>query len=236
MNSPLRAYVALLFVFLLSAALATILPTNELLTEIAALPAVCSLLAAVYQITRDRAAFDRQQFLQKEQNAFSLGATSHMANVAFDKHVAFCESYVQEVHATVNTLFREGPTAEAMKHVISFADLRRQYAAWLPADIARQLQPFEKTVTEIGTLSTLVKALEGSDDPKRSEAIEQMYDAFREVMDIPRDSLAARKPEVAAEAVKEKIRQILGIEQLTQLRRRLISQALAAHVSGRADS
>jgi hypothetical protein len=38
---------------------------------------------------------DRQ--LEEFRNRFALGATSHMANVAFDKYVEFCEEYMKNV-------------------------------------------------------------------------------------------------------------------------------------------
>jgi hypothetical protein len=38
------------------------------------------------------------------QNAFSMGATSHMATVAFDKHIGFCEEYVEQMSKALYTL------------------------------------------------------------------------------------------------------------------------------------
>ena len=229
MKIDFRGYVALLCVFILSVLLAALLPTKEWLKEVAALPAVCALLAAIYQIVRDRTAFERQQYSQLQQQAFSLGATSHMANIAFDKHAEFCERYVAEVHATVQTLFKEGPTDKALKHVWTFNELRREYAAWLPSEVVSGLEPFETAVNRIGALSNLVNDLNGTGDPKRQEALNEMYGVFREVMEIPGETAAERRPEVAVEAVKSEIRSILGIEQLTQLRKKLISQALSTH-------
>ena len=223
-----RTYASLLLVFVLSVGFASLLPAEALLREIAAIPAVGALLAAVFQILRDQAGFERQQISQQQQQAFSLGATSHMANVAFDKHVEFCEKYVAEVHSTVVSLFREGPTEKALKHVWNFAELRRQYAAWLPRDIVEGLDRFETAVTRIGSLSYLVEALRGTTDPGRQPAIAEMYDVFRDVLNIPSDTPAERRPDVAIEAVKEKVRAILGIEHLTKLRRRLVQQALSA--------
>ena len=228
MKRDFCTYVALLLVFLLSAGLTWLLPAVALLREIAVIPAVGALLAAVFQILRDQAAFERQQLSQQQQQAFSLGATSHMANVAFDKHAEFCEKYVAEVHSTVETLFREGPTDKALKHVWNFAELRRHYAAWLPRDVVEGLDPFEKAVNRIGALSYLVDALRGTADLGRQPAIAEMYDVFREVLEIPGDTPAERRPHVAIEAVKEQVRAILGIEHLTNLRRRLVQQALAA--------
>jgi hypothetical protein len=44
--------------------------------------------------------------LEEAKNRFTVGATSHMANVAFDKHVQFCEEYVEQVFKVMENLFR----------------------------------------------------------------------------------------------------------------------------------
>ena len=46
----------------------------------------------------------RQSVLLAEmQNAFCMGATSHMAEVAFDKYVGFSEKYVEAMSEVLNT-------------------------------------------------------------------------------------------------------------------------------------
>jgi hypothetical protein len=61
---------------------------------LAGLPAIAALFAALFQLSRDSIAFDRSVRLEEAKNRFTVGATSHMAIVAFDKHVQFCEEYV----------------------------------------------------------------------------------------------------------------------------------------------
>src|SRR5271165_2934504 len=52
-------------------------------------------------------ATQRQSDKQAEmQGAFLVGATSHMANVVFDKYVEFCEEYVKAMSAAVYTLIQ----------------------------------------------------------------------------------------------------------------------------------
>ncbi len=51
-----------------------------------AAPGVAALSAALFAVVQDLLAHEREVRLQE----FS----SHMANTAFDKHVAFCEAYV----------------------------------------------------------------------------------------------------------------------------------------------
>ena len=68
-----------------------------------------------------------------------LGATSHMAIVAFDKHVLFSEEYVTEVNNTLRTLFREGPSEEVLKHARELYNLRQKYFVWLTNNLDLKL-------------------------------------------------------------------------------------------------
>src|SRR5271156_698575 len=47
--------------------------------------------------------------MREAKNRFDIGTTSHMAIVAFDKHVGFCEEYSQAVRVALLTLLRRGP-------------------------------------------------------------------------------------------------------------------------------
>lgn len=226
MKHTTRTYIALTAVFLLSAAATLFLPIDETFKGIASTPAVAALIVALWQIFRDQASFEKNQQLQRQQQIFSLGTTSHMANLAFDKHVEFCEKYMYEIHEAVKTLFREGPTRKAFEHVGRFVELQRHYAAWISKDIAIALDPFERAVNKIAALSGLERAL-GSSDPKgRANAIEEMYKVFHEVMQIDNPKNIVGDSDIAVEEVKERVRSILGIEQLTRMRRKLVQQAL----------
>jgi len=219
-------YIGLAAVFVLSIGVTLTLPVESAMRDLAATPALTALVGALFQLFREQAAFESQQFRQQQQETFSLGTTSHMASVAFDKHVEFCEQYMKEVHQTDATLFREGPTKKAFEHVGRFIDLKQQYAAWVPRDTALGLEPFEKALSEIAALSFLAAALRAEDGEGRSNAIDQMYDVFGSVMHLGPTAPVDGKSEVAVEVVKERVRAILGIEELTNIRQRLIQRAL----------
>jgi hypothetical protein len=227
MKPSTRWFGALVAVFVLSVVLLLALPVDWAMRELATIPAVGSLVAALFQIFREQAALERQLLLQRDQQMFSVGAMSHMANVAFDKHVAFAEKYIAEVHSTVSTFFREGPTQKALEHAIKFADLRQEYAAWLPISTAIGLKPFEDAVRQIGALKGLVNDLRGSGDPERPKALSEMYTVFRNMLQLTGSLPIDEQPEMAIDVVVQRIREIIGIEQLTTLRRNLIEQAIA---------
>jgi hypothetical protein len=229
MNQTKKTYLGLGVVFVLSFLTARVLPTTELLKGIAATPGVAALIAVVYQLLRDQAAFERSRYLQRQQQVFNFASTSHMANVAFDKHVEFCEKYMEEVHSTITTFFRDGPTAKALNHAANFLEIRRRYSAWLPKEISLGLEPFEKAVGQIGASHHLVEALSAQqqDNAGRRQALDEMYATFKQVMQLKGSELLPEHKEVAIEEVKEKVRSIVGIDELTEMRKRLMAEALS---------
>ena len=200
-------------------------PINEIFRGIAALPSVAGLAVALFQLVRDYSSHQRNIEIQKKQQLFNLGATSHMANTVFDKHVEFCEKYSSEVHQLVITLTKEGPTENALDHAGKLYDLRIEYTAWITQEIEDKLMPFEEAIRKIGARAYLIKMLSGESTEKenRLKAIREMYGIFREVMGIctdePKDETATIK------AVKNKVREILGVDELVDIRDYLVQES-----------
>ena len=217
-----KTYLGFLMVFLASFCTALFLPVNDIFKGIASVPAIGALIGTVYQILKDQAAFDRQLDLQRKQQLYNLAVTSHMANVAFDKHVEFCEKYMREVHETVFPLFQKGPTQEALNHAANLYSLRGEYAAWLTQNISSALLPFEQALRKLGSKAYLVEALRGSGDDERKEAIREMSDLLYG-LDLEGKSVNADE-NIAIESIKSKVRKILGIEELTQIREMVIQE------------
>lgn len=205
--------------------MAFIVPVDDIYRGIITLPGVAGLGAALFQLIRDDALHQRAIALQKEQHLFNLGATSHMANCVFDKHVEFCEKYLAEVHQTVVTLTREGPTALALEHAGNLYSLRIEYTAWITPEIEQKLMPFEKAVRRIGANSNYVDALRNDDrsNERRSNAIEEMFDIFSSLMNISEST--EKNEENTVIAVKSRVREILQVNQLVSVREYLVSTA-----------
>jgi hypothetical protein len=206
--------------------LATMLPAEDALRGIAGNASLVALVAAMFTIVRDEAAYHRQRLLRRDAQQFEVGVTSHMANTVFDKHVLFCEAYMREVHETVGALFREGPTELAMGCSQKLFGLRRDYAAWVPKSIALKLEPFENAVHRIGSKTYLVKALQPN-DPRQVSALNESYAQFSNVLGL--EKMSETDPdhmqEIAIENVKEEVRAILGINELFEIRSFIIHRA-----------
>lgn len=204
-----------------------LLPLSEFVQGMFALPAIGSLISVLVLLARDAAAFERQKHLQQDQQIFTLGAGSHMSTVAFDKHASFCEAYMIEVHETVGTLFREGPTEEAMQCAQKLFLIKRDYAAWIPKPIALKLDPFETAIHKIGVQTHLVNALREDKEAARSKALDESYALFSNVLGLEKmkETDPDHKQELAIENVKEEVRAILGINELFAIRNFIIQRS-----------
>lgn len=210
-----------------SAAIAFFAPISEFFKGLTTIPAIGALSFAAFQIFRDHLSHLRTAELQNQQQLFNLGATSHMANVVFDKHVEFCEKYISEVHETTLTLFQKGPTKEALNHAGSLYKLRIEYSAWITPEMVSKLEPFEDAIRHMGADAGLVAALETTDDKDgvRSNAIERMYDTFRKTLNL--EEFPDEDPDAvnSAKAIQNAIRKILQVDELVHIREHLVKNA-----------
>jgi hypothetical protein len=162
--------------------------------------------------------------LEEAKNHFTVGATSHMANVAFDKHVQFCEEYVEEVFRVMEKLFRQGPHEDALQYAYDLTNVRKRRAVWLTPEIESILERFEGAFRKIGASAGLVKAMPG--DPK---GIKVMFEEFAKVFG-PEYGFKEWNGEAVAEdytmvSIIASLRKVLGIAELTRLRSEFIKRA-----------
>ena len=206
------------------------LPGGEFVQSLSAIPLVGSLVAALFMLVRDYTAHERKLLLQESQNRFLLGASSHMANVAFDKHVQFAEEYADELHKALATLFQKGPTQDVLKHTNVMYELHQKYAVWLTNKLEAELEQFEFDLRKIGAAAGYVDASTAQEN--REEIMSAMYRRFAEVMGKERmgaDEWDGEKisEERAASMTIRRLRSILGSEELTEMRTSIISKSIA---------
>jgi hypothetical protein len=228
MKQNTKTYIGLAGVFIASFFMTVLLPIPELFKGIATMPVVGALIGAIYQIFRDQAAHEKQLELLRRKQIFDLALTSHMANTAFDKHVQFCENYMKEVHETLKTLIREGSTTQALDHAKNLYAMRREYAAWITAEIGDQLGRFEELLQRIGTHAEYGEKWIGN--PNESKRSGHAYLEADKLLEGLLGELLGKKSEsnenLTIEKVKSQLRHILGIEELTRIREWVVSQAV----------
>ena len=203
------------------------LPTTELMKGIIASPGILGLLGIIYQLMRDEAAFERSLKIQSQQQSFGLGATSHMANKVFDKHVEFCERYLIEVNDIANQLFRSGPTSNAVNFANGLYTLKLEYSAWLTDDISDSLFPFEQALREFGASQGFIDSTIDVERyaEERQKRIPQVHEDYSKILNLSREE--DPDPDMAVESVVRKAREILDLDELVWLRKQIIIQAKA---------
>lgn len=197
--------------------------------KLAVIPIVGALVGVIIQILRDQATFERSQLLADAQNSFFMGATSHMANVAFDKHVTFCEEYVIEVREAIGTLFREGATPNALNHAFNLAGIQQKYKVWLTPLIEAELEKFEAALRLIGANSQLVR--DASREASQTD-IQEMYRTLAEVMGVAEWRGEQLTKDRAQSMLITRLRSILGIEELTSMRMNIVHRSQAQFDKG----
>ncbi len=216
-------YLLLALVFVVFVALATIPTFGDLTRAVTALPAAAAVIAFIFQLVSDQAAHDRAIVLQAAQNSFAVGATSHMASVAFDKHVGFSEEYVAEMFTVLRTLFREGPTEQALPHAARLNEIRQKWALWLTPSIEESLDKFEAAIRKIGADAGFVAV--DLVHPDRSQIIREMYALFKEVMGRGYSDQPVTADHAISNVIRE-LRHVLGTDELTELRQTFVSRSL----------
>lgn len=213
----------LLTIVVISFTTTWLLPASNIIKNLSSIPGIGALLIAVYQILQDRMNYERQKELQRKQHFFNLGVTSHMANVAFDKHVEFCEKYIAQMNESLNQLSIEGPNVNALSFAHKLSDIRFQYRAWLTEDIMDRILPYEKALIKIGSKAQIEEHLPVGE--KRTRVIDEMFKTFLDVAGI-RGEGSEINEQITTEKIINHLQQVLGIQELTALRHKLITEAI----------
>lgn len=196
------------------------------------------LAGALYQLLRDASAQEHQEFLQGRDHRFEL-ATSHMSTRAFDEYCAFCKEYLSALHAVRDELMRKGAQA-ALAGSWKLNGILEEWCLWVDNSTREELEAFEFALRKMGADAEFVRATAGTGDPGRSAAIKREYEAFKLILGLVKEDVeaAAGKQDVdknddkAQKAIRsfdqviDKVRLLLGLEELTQLRRKIIAEAI----------
>jgi len=201
-------YIISILVLVISFLFAYLLPVSEIFKGIVAIPGIGAMCLALYKSWKD-------EQLQNKQQDFILGTASHMAEIAYDKHVIFCEEYIERVEKGRQELFREGPSRNSINIGRELVNIRQKHSPWLTREIEDSLKPFEQALIKIGAQESLIDSL--TVDEQRSKVIEEVYKSFGLVLghEKPLNEIEAN---LHIDKVIEKIRNILGINILTKLR------------------
>jgi hypothetical protein len=132
---------------------------------------------------------------------------------------------MKELHDAVRTLYREGDTPAALDHANKLYTLRQDYATWLTDRINADLDEFESALRKLGADAHFIRSTTGHEGyaEQRTLSIDRNFELFGRILGLKSSDNIQEEPMV--EALKTKVRAILGVEGLTRLREHLIKQA-----------
>ena len=217
-------YVGLGIVFVASFGLAWLLPVPDLFRGLASIPGVGAMISFLAQLWREQRSHERAVELLHRQQDFALATASHMANIAYDKHVAFCEAYVKRTNQGLQELMRMGPSKDALGFAGDLLGLRIEYTAWLTADIESRLIPFEAALRKMGASESLLPHLPVGE--RRTRVVDEIYKAFGVIVGTEKP-VTDEQAGIATVHILDHLRDVLGIRELTALRQTTTRLALS---------
>lgn len=224
MQKSWKVYLIAAIVLVVSFLAAWTFPTTEILRGVIGLPGVAALFTALYQIVRDQASHERALELQERQLLFNLGTASHMANVAFDKHVQFSEQYISKMQQGLSRLFETGPPGESLKFCGELIEIRLSFRTWITEDLETKIMPFEDALRQMGAKKI---ALEGiPTGPERTRLVNEIYRVFSDVTGIKGEGPIDEK--LAPRRIMSHLQDLLEVQQLSRLRRAVVQAAIVA--------
>lgn len=216
-SKNLYMYIGFILILIISFVSASLLPITETFKNIASIPGVSALFLILYKLWRDESAQNRAIELQNKQQDFILGTASHMAEVAYNKHVIFCEEYIERVEKGRQELFRDGPSRNSINIGRELVNIRQKHSAWLTKEIEDNLKPFEQALIKIGAKEHYLENAKLPIGEERTKAVDEIYKSFGLILGHE-NPLNEEEANIHIDKIVDKIRDILGIKILTSLR------------------
>lgn len=217
-----QGYLFILFIFFTGLLLCLL--ANIAGQVVGAVTSISAIYASMFHLIRDEVQRHHERQLSEQGQVLAIGAMSHMAKVTFDKHVEFCEAYVQAFSSVVHALYTDGPTSKCIQHASDLADIRERYALWLTHDIKVPLIELEKALREIGRHQNMLELLPVSNE--RNQRVDSMYKLFNQILGLKDDyEKNFEEREIAVSKIMDHLRDILKVNDFTKLRENLIERS-----------
>lgn len=166
---------------------------------------------------------ERQQEAVKQ--AFD-SARSHMAVVAFDRYVQFCEEYTDLFRETLRGLVQTGPHENALNYSADLSRLRTRWALWVTADVNALLEKFERVLRQMGSDAHMSDPELAASVPNRAELINRMYKTFSDLFELGNWNGEEANKDLAVATMMSLLKETLGVEQFGTLRQLTLNSAL----------
>lgn len=138
-----------------------------------------------------------------------------MAEVVYDKHALFCEAYVNRLQIGLQEIYRDGASRNSINIGRELVNIRQKHSTWLTKKIEGELRIIETALIEMGAKENLLDHQPVGEE--RTKTVERVYKLLGLILGHEK-SANDEESKMAIEEVIEIIREILGINALTDLR------------------
>lgn len=222
-----KCYLMLATIFVAALLVKLLLPLSPIWKELLSAPVVLSPLGAIVRLVLDNLNYEHQLRLQRDQQAFDLAASSHMASVVFDKHVDFCEAYLKTVDEVMLDLGRSGEFERSLDLANQLTAVRHAHDTWIPSAMHRDLDRFESALRKVGAKLKASEAMrKESEAEARRSFIEEAFLLLGNIFlqaDLEKNTDDAEK---RANSIRNLVRSLLKVEELVELREGVVSRSL----------
>ncbi len=215
----MRTVVALALVFIASIAIGLLSDPDKAVRSLSHYPALVALAGILWKIVQDEIRDQRTLRRAELLSLNSLFAGSHYASKIYDKQIEFCEHYWALTLEVLKKLYREAATPSVLDDANNLYSYRMEKAIWITDDMNLSLEGFEKALRTLAVQTYRLEYLSVGDE--RSKVVAEESELFLELLGEERKSLEAGVP-VSYTAVLEKLKEVLGISEAHDFRRRVM--------------
>jgi len=186
-----------------------------------------AIFGGMFTLIRDEMQRYHKQLMQEQNQAFSLGAMSHMANITFDKHVEFCEEYVKEFKEVMHDLSKSGVSKECYEYAGRLYKIRESHILWISDQVNNRLVYLERCLRKIGVgAEQLERDTRLEERIKMVDIIHEIYCEICEIEGNNEKSEQDKESQIAESKILNNLRKLLEVEDMTEIRKSLISRAV----------
>lgn len=165
---------------------------------------------------------------QRIESSLAVGVMSHMASVAFDKHIEFCEAYLKEADQALAELLMNASAKTTLDSVGKMAEIRRKYGLWEDKQTGEFLTKFQKALSEIWMIDRKIERSERAmlTFEQRQSLVTDFFNRLQTLVGIVPE-IDVGPDGITRERVLQFLRSRLGADDLTKLRFHHLNRAVS---------
>lgn len=181
---------------------------------------------AFFAVSREYAQMAETRELAAVEREFRLASTSHMSQIVFDKHVQFCERYLEAAQPIFNMIALGDIRQYHRLDLTQVRETRIANTLWLTFEMHENLATFESNIEHMKIYARHHLRQQDSNPDAARDSFEQLMLLMTEMTDgnYLRSEAQSLSPKSYAAMVRH-LQKTLGIDRLTHMRDSVLQQS-----------